>query len=92
MSNLCDNEVCKKCRKQLWTSYYLKKSICGQKTISNCHQKGEKTASVTAIEARLSAVQNLRASSGRLLVGSAAVGGAEPITLFFPTNQSKKKG
>lgn len=53
----------------------------------------KKKASVTAIEARLSAVQKLRVSSGRL-VGSTTGGGGEPMTItqFFPTNQSKKKG
>jgi len=53
----------------------------------------KKKASVTAIEARLSAVQKVRVSSGRQ-VGSTAGGGGEPMTIkqYFPTNQSKKKG
>ena len=53
----------------------------------------KQSPSVTAIEARLSAVQKFRVSSGRLVERTTG-GCGEPmaITQCFPTNQSKKKG
>ena len=57
-------------------------------------ERKKKAPVVTAIEARLSAVQKLRVSSGRLVGSTTGGGGEEPMTItqYFPTNQSKKKG